>query len=40
MAQMLFAVALAWHVYELTGEALHLGGIGLIQFLAIFGRDQ
>ena len=37
MAQMLFAVALAWHVYELTGEALHLGGIGLIQFLATFG---
>jgi len=31
-AQSLFAAAVAWHVYELTGSALHLGGIGLAQF--------
>lgn len=30
--QTLFAAAISWHVYERTGSALHLGGIGLVQF--------
>jgi MFS family permease len=29
----LLPAAIAWHVYELTGSALHLGMIGLVQFL-------
>ena len=30
--QTLFAAAISWHVYERTGSAFHLGGIGLVQF--------
>lgn len=31
--QTLFAAAVTWHVYERTGSALHLGGVGLAQFV-------
>jgi MFS family permease len=33
-ANQMQAVAIAWQVYDLTGSALHLGLIGLVQFIA------
>src|SRR6266478_4686211 len=35
-ATQMLAVVVGWHVYELTDSALHLGLIGLAQFVAPF----
>ncbi len=37
MAIQMQAVAVGWHVYSVTGSALHLGYIGLVQFLPAAG---
>ncbi|NDD15241.1 MAG: MFS transporter, partial [Betaproteobacteria bacterium] len=33
MANMMLLVALAWHMYDLTGSAWDLGLVGLFQFV-------
>lgn len=33
LARQIVAVAVGWQVYDLTGSALHLGFVGLVQFL-------
>ncbi len=36
IAQQMVAVAVGWQVYDLTGDPLHLGYVGLAQFLPAF----